>query len=149
MSVHPLSPSPGPKALVGPLSARALAADTGGRGGTALEPVRPVEAPGRPQHRFASRGPRDDGVADERRPHAGANRPSPSTSATRAALTYTPLPQHEAVPFLVQLLGQGGGAVPFESKHRDAARLGSDAYRAAGAEPPVYSEAPSVFRVSI
>jgi hypothetical protein len=57
--------------------------------------------------------------------------------------------------FLAQLLSKdesrsasGGVPAALLSGSRQAA-LGSDAYRRAGGEPPVYSEAPSLFRIAV
>jgi len=52
--------------------------------------------------------------------------------------------------FLVQVFGQDQ-APPHIAlmEHRDAAVLGSDAYRRAGATPPVYSEQPTLFRIAV
>ena len=56
----------------------------------------------------------------------------------------------ESVPFLVQLLDQElGRPQVFVAEHRDAAELGSDAYRRIGATPPIYSEQPTHFSFAI
>lgn len=52
--------------------------------------------------------------------------------------------------FLVQVLGQNlGAATGALSGHRDGSALGSEAYRRAGAEPAVYTDQPTVFRVAV
>lgn len=52
--------------------------------------------------------------------------------------------------FLVQVIGQGRGPVPRPlAQHRDAAVLGSEAYRRAGGQPPLYSDQPTVFRITV
>ncbi len=59
---------------------------------------------------------------------------------------------HAAPPFAAQLLGQQASAAlagPELLGHRDAAALGSEAYRRAGGEPAIYSEAPAYFRLSV
>ena len=59
---------------------------------------------------------------------------------------------HAAPPFAAQLLGQQAPDAPAGPEllaHRDAAALGSEAYRRAGGEPPFYSEAPAYFRLSV
>lgn len=70
------------------------------------------------------------------------------------ALTLVPLaPVHTPQPgptaqFLAQALAQEvAGGHDALTQHRDAPALGSEAYRRAGAEPPAYSDRPSVFRV--
>ncbi len=59
---------------------------------------------------------------------------------------------HAAPPYVAQLLGQQapGALAGLELlDHRDAAALGSEAYRRAGGEPPFYSEAPAYFRLTV
>ncbi len=76
------------------------------------------------------------------------DRPAPEVARGIRILPTT----HAAPPFAAQLLGQqapGALAGPELLAHRDAAALGSEAYRRAGGEPPFYSEAPAYFRLSV
>lgn len=143
----PLPPSAGvQKAPIGPLSALAYAVGSGANP-AGQEPVRPVEPPERPQQRFASPRHLQTRVGDDRKAHPRAEL---TDEGLRPVRPRPPLPARGAAPFLVQMLDQGPGtATPPWRGHRDAALMGSDAYRAAGAEPPVYSETPSVFRLTI
>ncbi len=56
-----------------------------------------------------------------------------------------------ATSFVAQVLGQAPEE-EIESpllRHRDGPSLGSEAYRRAGGDPPVYTEAPSLFRLAV
>lgn len=114
--------------------------------------VRPVrgpaplaEQPGRMAPRRAGRAAPE--LREERRgPPAGAPRQSPS-----AAHEYRPASFAGAV--LAQILSQGetattgtSAALPVSGRQ---AELGNEAYRRAGGEPPLYSEAPSLFRIAV
>lgn len=56
-----------------------------------------------------------------------------------------------ATGFLAQVLGQAPDPEAESPllRHRDGPSLGSQAYRRAGGEPPVYSEAPNLIRLSV
>lgn len=117
-----------------------------------LDPVRPVEPAERLQPRFASsRQPRAHGGDErDRRLATNQDQPSPRDQGPRLAPQRRTPYGGVALPFLAQLLNQGQGAdVLVSSGDRDAPRRGSEAYRAAGAEPPTYSQAPAVFRLTV
>ena len=145
-----------------------FATSRGGLGQTILAPERThairdaLQAPQRPlpreakdeQNRAAARnaqqgnpGPNPRGLVARPQPEAQERhravvpRQTTASQAPRAAAS---------APFLVQLIGQDAGKPRvFNAEHRDAASHGSDAYRRAGATPPIYSEQPTVFSVAI
>lgn len=149
----------------------------GARGGRdpavrALEPVRPLgDALQRPPRQAERHTPVTLPIEGERRP--GAGRPGtrgfavgaePETSEGRRAglrtAAYAGAAGAEAeapafyptdsVPFLVQLLGQESERPQvLITEHRDAAELGSDAYRRVGAAPPIYTEQATLFSFAI
>lgn len=139
-----LTPAPNSLAPL-PADSAAPAAGGAGRGGRvrAVEYVAPVK----------------DSLQDRTR-QAGARQPETRQPQDRRGLVPWPEdadgrgfggPEFGAsAPFLVQVFGQDR-APPHIAlmEHRDAAVLGSDAYRRAGATPPVYSEQPTLFRIAV
>lgn len=92
---------------------------------------------GRGTRGYAALPPQEAPESQQSRAQAGAE----FRSAPRAA--------HSA-QFLVQLFGQDQPRSRIVAhQHRDAATHGSDAYRRAGATPPIYSEEATLFRVAI
>lgn len=95
-----------------------------------------------------TQGLRTRDIALRRERDAETRRAEPRFSPTRAA---GPQPGGSAsAPFLAQVFDQDlGQHQVFIPEHRDAAVRGSEAYRQAGAAPPVYSEEPALFRFAI
>ena len=90
--------------------------------------------------RQASQEPREGGRED----HAASGPTLVPLVPVHAAPQAGPSAQ-----FLVQALAQEvGGGADAPTRHRDAPALGSEAYRRAGAEPPAYSDRPSVVRLT-
>ena len=74
---------------------------------------------------------------------------APTLTLVALAPVQAPPQSGPSAQFLAQALAQevAGGADAL-TQHRDAPALGSEAYRRAGAEPPAYSDRPSVFRAT-
>lgn len=78
---------------------------------------------------------------------ARGSAPPPSQGARGAPVRAAQAP---ALGFLAQLAGGAqNGPVGALAWHRDGPALSSEAYRRAGAEPPVYSEQPRIFRITV
>ena len=123
----------------------------GARGGRdpavrALEPPRALgDALQRPVRHFVV-GAEPEAQKDPRPGVRGHTYRAPTDGHATAAASYP----EDSAPFLVQLLGQDHEQPQvFVAEHRDAAALGSDAYRRIGATPPIYSEQPTLFSFAI
>lgn len=143
-----------PTIITGPAAAPAARAQetaSNADGATRNQPVAAVarithsreDSRARQTHQNSPRGERSQ--TGEESPQSLSTSLQP---ASRAAPT--PLAQQTAVAqFLAQMLNQDIGPIDTAlAEHRDGPALGSTAYRRAGAEPPVYSEQPMLFRVS-
>ncbi len=146
------SPAPGLASLApGP---RATAREPGPEVGA----IRAVAAVGDQQGRVAfQRGDRSDPRSEPRTDvgSGGERQERPAETSRRDAAWTGHRPTAFAGAFVAQLLSQGGSwggsggiSTALLSSGRQA-ELGSDAYRRAGGEPPVYSEAPSLFRIAV
>jgi hypothetical protein len=138
-----------------PARAQALGlARTGGEP-SRVPPVDAARATPRGQPWSAQRGHpdgRDETTPDARRWAAWRDQRAPVGSATSES-------RWGATLFLAQRLGQleaatnAAGAAPSEARRPydgpDPHAVGSAAYRRVGAEPPLYREAPVVFRFSV
>lgn len=148
-----------------------LAGPRAGRGPSvlALEPARPLydalQAPQPPVQRAPRKSHEEQGRGAARQASTqiggrGARgnaalppqqTPENQQARAQAGAEFRSAPRavHSA-PFLVQLFGQDQPRSRIvANQHRDAATQGSDAYRRAGATPPIYSEEATLFRVAI
>ena len=104
----------------------------------------------------ARRGGKPDQRPDQRTEQSAEPRDEQTAKGSGGAAAQADYrPAAFAGAFLAQLLSKdesrsasGGVPAALLSGSRQAA-LGSDAYRRAGGEPPVYSEAPSLFRIAV
>ena len=105
-------------------------------------PARPVrdDRPQRPDAREPGRR--------QARTEAAPDRPAQRSRAL-VLVAEEATPASGLAVFLVQVLGQDRDPPAHGlSGHRDAAALGSDAYRRAGGTPPIFSDEPAVFRIT-
>lgn len=111
---------------------------TGGGRYQRPETPRPEDRSQRPRGSAVTAvGPRRDHISKDRLPALGEDNVRPESAPASAA-------------FLVQVFGQDlGQTQAFVPEHRDAADLVSEAYRRAGATPPVYTEQPTLFSFAI
>lgn len=134
-----------PSAAASPLPGLARPADSERRD----QPVRPVERshPARPAR--DGRVQRPDGrEAGGRQSDSATDRPLQRSRSLVPAPEFR-TPESSVAVFLVQVLGQDPGQPAHGlTGHRDAAALGSEAYRRAGGAPPVFPEDPAVLRIS-
>jgi hypothetical protein len=134
-----------PSAAASPLPGLGRPADSERRD----QPVRPVERshPARPAR--DGRVERPDGrEAGGRQSDTATDRPLQPSRALVPAPEFQ-APESGVTVFLVQVLGQNRGQPGHGlTGHRDAAALGTAAYRRAGGAPPAVSEEPAVLRIS-
>lgn len=143
MSVSTL---PVPASIVTVLPPESVAGGAGARRARAIVPLeRPRPVREEAQRRFVRPGPRENERRAARADSTAARLPA---ARPRFAFVHDGAARPSA-RFLVQALSQDLGAPrPALAEHRDGAVLGADAYRRAGAEPALYSEQPTVFRIS-
>lgn len=97
----------------------------------------------RPEARLRERPPLP-GESDPRKT------PTAEASAATPAALRPELSPHAATRFVVQLLGQEDSETrPPLARHRDGPRLGCEAYRRAGGEPPADCESAQVFQIAV
>jgi len=119
----------------------------GGPGRAVQAPIDPAEAPrgvgGRP-------APRRDTHDPAAAPHdQGPQRPRRSLPALLPHLEPAPSPGASS-GFLAQFLAQAGAeAGNAQPRHQGVSAQGSEAYRRAGGQPPLYSEEPIFIRLDV
>ncbi|MFQ5775932.1 MAG: hypothetical protein ACE5GS_15535 [Kiloniellaceae bacterium] len=147
MSALALLPSSSTAAPPPASDAAGVLAARGGR--RTDEPVAAVARSTPPRNGVQGRHVRPDPRDAQRA--LGRGRAGPAGPGARAgAGPAAERPLGASARFLIQVLAQdlGPPAGPL-AQHRDGAVLGSDAYRRAGGQPPLYSQRPTVFRITV